>query len=102
MHSYPSPCVTCTNRGGCPGVKCERWLIRYRYRQKQINLFAKRLVEKSAEENPNAWRYGHPDEVRDWINTDTCEKCMCRSWCNGNCKLRQKWRGMRTEKLERR
>lgn len=96
MRSYPSPCDTCAAKGGkdCLGTKCNLWLPYYRTHQKWINLFAKRLVEKSAEENPNVWRYGHPDEVRDWINTDPCEKCMCRSWCNGNCKLRQKWRDM--------
>lgn len=40
--SYPSPCETCI-RTKCLGTDCEPWRIRYLYRQKQINAYAKKL-----------------------------------------------------------
>lgn len=39
---YPSPCETCTLTE-CKGVKCDPWRIRYLYRQKQINAYAKKI-----------------------------------------------------------
>lgn len=39
---YPSPCETCT-ANYCRGTDCEKWRIRYLYRQKQINAYAKKL-----------------------------------------------------------
>lgn len=38
---YPSPCEKC-KRKMCSGKTCEDWKIRYLYRQKQINAFAKK------------------------------------------------------------
>lgn len=38
---YPSPCEKC-KRKMCAGKTCEDWKIRYLYRQKQINAFAKK------------------------------------------------------------
>lgn len=43
MANYPSPCDTCT-QPKCKGVKCEPWRIRYMYRQKQINAYAKKVL----------------------------------------------------------
>lgn len=42
MREYPSPCDTCT-RAKCLQTDCEPWRIRYLYRQKQINAYAKKL-----------------------------------------------------------
>lgn len=38
---YPSPCERCT-REHCREKNCLAWKIRYLYRQKQINAFAKK------------------------------------------------------------
>lgn len=46
MASYPSPCDKCKRNinGSCTHYrKCDKWLTRYRYRQKQINAYAKKL-----------------------------------------------------------
>ena len=40
--AYPSPCDTC-KEANCKGVHCDRWRIRYLYRQKQINGYAKKI-----------------------------------------------------------
>ena len=39
---YPSPCERCTKEH-CREKYCEDWKIRYLYRQKQINDYAKKL-----------------------------------------------------------
>jgi hypothetical protein len=41
MSSYPSPCLKCTKEI-CREKECLPWKIRYLYRQKQINAYAKR------------------------------------------------------------
>ena len=46
MAIYPSPCDKCKhdNNGTCAYYhKCGKWLMRYRYRQKQINAYAERI-----------------------------------------------------------
>lgn len=45
--NYPDPCLTCKydNGGSCNRYnKCHKWLIRYMYRQKQINAYAKKVL----------------------------------------------------------
>lgn len=41
MRPYPSPCETCKAKE-CKGKECIPWKIRYQYRQKQINAYAKK------------------------------------------------------------
>ncbi len=45
MNSYPSPCDSCPHDGrkSCKGTRCEPWRIRYLYRQKQINAYARKI-----------------------------------------------------------
>lgn len=46
MAIYPSPCDKCKNdnNGSCSYFRtCGKWLMRYRYRQKQINAYAERI-----------------------------------------------------------
>ena len=45
MTNYPSPCDKCVqNDKTCNYKKCDKWLTRYRYRQKQINAYAKKVL----------------------------------------------------------
>ena len=47
MREYPSPCDSCKyeNNGSCKFYrKCQPWLTRYRYKQKQINAYAKKVL----------------------------------------------------------
>ena len=90
---YPSPCDSCQMpEGDCRGKTCERWQIRYRYRQKRINAYAKRLVEGTAPGRQNVWKYPHPEETRRFLAADPCEACMCRNWCNGKCRVKESWK----------
>ena len=44
--AYPSPCIKCPKEGTkkCKYEVCQPWLTRYRYRQKQINAYAKKVL----------------------------------------------------------
>ena len=46
MRDYPSPCEKCPRDGThtCTYKECKPWLIRYLYRQKQINAYAKKVL----------------------------------------------------------
>lgn len=47
MSKYPSPCDKCKydKNGACDIFRsCNKWLTRYRYRQKQINAYAKKVL----------------------------------------------------------
>ena len=43
MNNYPDPCKGCTKKT-CNYYICQPWLARYRYRQKQINGYAKKVL----------------------------------------------------------
>ena len=45
--NYPDPCLNCEKKTGesCGKYKyCQKWLTRYRYRQKQINAYAEKVL----------------------------------------------------------
>ena len=45
MSNYPSPCVKCPQKDNCTSFRrCQPWLTRYRYRQAQINAYAKKVL----------------------------------------------------------
>ena len=46
MRAYPSPCDKCPKDGTnkCHYKECQPWLTRYRYKQKQINAYAKKVL----------------------------------------------------------
>lgn len=54
MANYPNPCAYCRNKS-CNYRTCQPWLARYRYRQKQINAFAKKVLP-DYEERQRKWR----------------------------------------------
>ena len=48
--NYPRPCDTC-KKNRCVGYeRCKPWLTRYFYRQKLINLYAKKHLKPGKEE----------------------------------------------------
>ena len=45
MANYPDPCKKCERKNNCTRyMSCDPWLTRYRYRQKQINAYAKKVM----------------------------------------------------------
>ena len=58
MADYPNPCDKCSRKetDNCNNYrKCQKWLTRYRYRQKQINGYAKKVLP-DYEERQRKWR----------------------------------------------
>ena len=43
MKNYPDPCKGCRNKT-CNYYACQPWLTRFRYRQKLINGYAKKVL----------------------------------------------------------
>ena len=83
MPKYPSPCDTCYREDRC-NKGCLSWDIRYRYRQKQINAYAKKLCGQQ-DVNTTAWVYMHPDDFLRYLASDPCEGCLCEKWCDDPC-----------------
>jgi len=89
--SYPSPCDTCQNP--CDGGDgCEKWRIRYRYRQKQINAFAKQILRPVLQfRKPNGFAYDHPDDVRRYLRSNPCSGCQLEATCDQPCLVYLHW-----------
>ena len=89
--SYPSPCDTCQKL--CPGgCGCEAWRIRYRYRQKQINAFARKILTPVPQtQKPKGFTYDHPDEVRRYLRANPCAGCRLEATCDHPCTVYLHW-----------
>lgn len=99
MDKYPSPCDKC-EKVCTRGYGCEDWKIRYRYRQKQINAMARRLVRP--EKNRKFFQYSHPDDVREFLQRGPCVDCKAEQLCNIPCGSYWKWWDMRMAYMKRR
>lgn len=46
MNNYPYPCDKCPKNDtkSCNYTKCKEWLAQYRYRQKQTNAYAEKVL----------------------------------------------------------
>lgn len=88
--NYPNPCDTCDKNYGCSG--CDDWKKRYRYRQKQINAFAKKACVVKVRPLPkNKFCYDHPDDVRRWLRTSPCTGCEAEAVCDTACPAYLRW-----------
>ena len=99
--NYPSPCDKCEKCTSPQG--CEAWLIRYRYRQKQINACARKLFEQPSPPPPvKYFTYSHPDDVRRFLRTHPCKGCPLEPTCDTPCGLYLHWYNARIELARRR
>ena len=88
---YPSPCDSCTApEANCAGKDCERWRIRYLYRQKQINAYAWRLMDQIPPER-DVFVYESQSIVEKYLRNGPCADCMCREWCKQPCSRKKAW-----------
>lgn len=90
-NTYPSPCDTCKTASSCKrGYGCVDWRIRYRYMQKQINAFARSLLQaKTTEET--MFVYQHPDVIRRYLADGPCKGCKAESVCDTPCPAYLRW-----------
>jgi len=99
-NAYPSPCDTCQNP--CTGgYGCTDWQIRYRYRQKQINAYARKLYQ-SQEGKTTKFVYEHPDSVRRYLRISPCAACKAEAVCDTPCPAYIRWYDMRMAVARRR
>lgn len=103
MSTYPSPCITCTvPESNCTGKACRRWQIRYRYRQKQINIKALQVARGETPVKSGVWVYMHPDEYRDYLEHSPCERCFARELCDAPCQRYLLWYDAKMEQARKR
>ena len=87
--NYPSPCLKCYKKGNCPSG-CIDWKIRYLYRQKAINLYAKKIC-RPPQPDKTKFHYFHPDELEQYLRTHPCEKCVIEKLCDTPCGVYLQW-----------
>ena len=87
---YPDPCVGCTQRCNSGGIGCEKWRIRYLYRQKQINSYARKMLQPEVV-MIDTFCYLHPTELRHRLQRSPCEGCKLNNICDYPCDARLKW-----------
>lgn len=87
--SYPSPCDSC-KRKCCAGVNCDRWKIRYLFRQKQINGYARKHAAKMPKAREK-FLYEHPDIIRRYLKDGPCIYCKIKDSCDTPCQAYWRW-----------
>lgn len=98
MNAYPNPCDTCEEEPTCQKqYGCAKWLIRYRYRQKQINAYGK---IKREEFFSARFVYQHPEEVRRYLRERPCGKCEKEAECDIPCTQYLNWYDARMQALK--
>ena len=86
--SYPSPCERCSVCSCTNG--CVEWRIRYLYRQKQINAYARQICQPRPVEI-KAFQYAHPDEYLNYLRHSPCEGCNVNNICDTPCAAYLQW-----------
>lgn len=94
---YPNPCDTCNHCVKPTG--CDKWKTRYRYRQKQINAFAKMQGRPKIKKDDSKFRYEHPDIIRRYLKHGPCEGCKIKDDCDTPCSAYWSWWDARIEWL---
>lgn len=90
-NSYSSPCEKCGKK--CSYPQCTEWTIRYRYRQKLINGFAKRYgsMGKPMKKKRESFVYLHPIEIERYLKQSPCSKCPGEKGCDTPCGAYLAW-----------
>ena len=104
--AYPSPCDTCTRKscGDVKGIGCSQWIKRYRYRQKQINAYAKQAYSTEPSgmgtKTTTHFVYPHPDDTRRYLRHRPCDSCKMDATCDTPCRIYLRWWDARMEWLK--
>lgn len=94
--NYPSPCLKCSKEN-CQEKKCTDWLMRYLYRQKQINAYARGGKWQQPDETRLCYVYEHPDVIREYLQKGPCRFCQREKDCDTPCQAYWRWWDARQE-----
>lgn len=87
---YPHPCDTCKN----PNTQykdCRAYKARLNAFWKYLNGVYRRLCCYSHNENPEKFRYEHPDVYRRYIERGPCPDCAAKENCQTVCATYWRW-----------
>lgn len=96
--SYPSPCekcAKCTTPNGCSA-----WRTRYRYRQKQINAYARKITPGPDCDADRLWLYDRDKYLR-WLEHGPCRWCQAADHCDTPCPAYWQWWDARMDHFRR-
>lgn len=95
VRDYPHPCETCEKADNCRARSgCTDWKIRYRYRQKQINAYAKLRKQEIL---TTKFIYQHPNDTRRYLQQWPCDRCENADDCDIPCGQYFAWYNARME-----
>lgn len=95
----PSPCLRCTrvkNPRSCDNKQCEPWRAWFLSRWALIHAYPRRQMQQAEQrpegENIGGNLYAPPHRVREYLQKDPCERCVCpKELCTTPCRVRRAW-----------
>ena len=102
---YPSPCLTCTRVAdprSCENKACQPWRKWFLSRWEQIHNYPRKKMEAVQMQpvgvNVGGVHYAAPHQVRQYLGSDPCEKCLCpKDLCSTSCRVRRAWEEAKKE-----
>ena len=100
-----SPCRSCTrvrDPQNCENKNCRSWQSWFIRRWDQIRTAPRQQVDATrpcaAGVNIGGQHYAMPHQVRQYLQDDPCESCVCpRELCDTPCRVRRIWEKTRNE-----
>lgn len=92
------PCLLCTRVPDpelCENKFCEPWKKWFLSRWAKIHAYGRRRMEaprETAGVSLGGQNHAHPDQVREYLQTDPCQVCACgQELCRTPCRDRAHW-----------
>lgn len=107
LYKYPSPCLRCTrvrNPRACENKQCAPWRQWFLDRWELIHRYPRQQMQ-TAKLEPVGVKvggrvYAAPHQVREYLDTDPCRKCLCpKDLCGTPCRVRRRWEESKGETL---
>lgn len=102
----PSPCLTCSrvpDPRNCENKQCKRWQAWFLSRWALIHAYPRGAMDADdlaeAGVTIGGRTYSAPHQVRAYLDTDPCSKCLCpRDLCSTPCRVKRVWEKAKEEK----
>lgn len=100
LSKYPSPCLSCDKeyckKNGFSYKQCAQWLTWFRWWWKRFRSAAG-VIMVEVPDNPNKFRYSHPDHVKRYLQVSPCAACSVDLNCDKPCRAYLRWYDARME-----
>ena len=99
----PPPCRGCTqvrDPASCENKKCLRWQQWFIKRWDRFHTYPRQMMDRTVPLGIpiGGRRYLHPDQLREYIQNNPCEKCSCtKDLCHAPCRVKTIWEKAKKE-----